>query len=196
MKSKIYLFSFLLLAVAALLQSCNDDETYADKRKREDKQIRSFLTSGAQVKSEDVEGEYLKRTGVYMQIQSKGDGKKLADGENARVVCRYIEFNIASDSIQSTNNLTSSTEMKPDVMIVNNTLGSFTGTFVSGQMYQTYNSSAVPAAWLKPLTYINLGRATDNLAHVRLIVPGSQGQANASANVYPCFYDITYQRGR
>ena len=72
-----------------------------------------------------------------MQIQSKGDGKKLADGENARVVCRYIEFNIASDSIQSTNNLTSSTEMKPDVMIVNNTLGSFTGTFVSGQMYQT-----------------------------------------------------------
>ena len=164
MKSKIYLFSFLLLAVAALFQSCNDDETYADKRKREDKQIRSFLTSGAQVKSEDVEGEYLlnvagnikviseseferndsttdvskneyvyfKRTGVYMQIQSKGDGKKLADGENARVVCRYIEFNIASDSIQSTNNLTSSTEMKPDVMIVNNTLGSFTGTFVSG----------------------------------------------------------------
>ena len=118
MKSKIYLFSFLLLAVAALFQSCNDDETYADKRKREDKQIRSFLTSGAQVKSEDVEGEYLlnvagnikviseseferndsttdvskneyvyfKRTGVYMQIQSKGDGKKLADGENARVV--------------------------------------------------------------------------------------------------------------
>lgn len=228
MKSKIYLFSFLLLAVAALFQSCNDDETYADKRKRENKQIRSFLTSGAQVKSEDVEGEYLlnvagnikviseseferndsttdvskneyvyfKRTGIYMQILSKGDGKKLADGENARVVCRYIEFNIASDSIQSTNNLTSSTEMKPDVMIVNNTLGSFTGTFVSGQMYQTYNSSAVPAAWLKPLTYINLGRATDNLAHVRLIVPGSQGQANASANVYPCFYDITYQRGR
>ena len=43
---------------------------------------------------------------------------------------------------------------------------------------------------------LSLGIRTDNLAHVRLIVPGSQGQANASANVYPCFYDITYQRGR
>lgn len=227
MKSKIYLFAFLMVAMAALFQSCNDDETYADKRKRENKQISAFIASGVQVKSEDADDEFLlnvpgniktisedeferndsttdvtkneyvyfKRTGVYMQIVSKGNGAKLADGENARIVCRYTEFNIATDSIQ-TSNKTNSAEMTPDVMIVNNTLGSFTGTFVSGVMYQSYNSSAVPAAWLTPLTYINLGRSTDNLAHVRLIVPGSQGQANASANVYPCFYDITYQRGR
>ena len=56
----------------------------------------------------------------------------------------------------------------------------------------------VPAGWLVPFTYINLGRLdspTATLAHVRLIVPASQGQASAAANVYPCFYEIKYQRG-
>lgn len=227
MKRKLYIFSLLLVAVAAFLQSCNDDETYADKRKRENKQINAFLKSGVQVKSEDADNEdllnipgdikvisedqfnrndnttdtlnneyvYFKRTGVYMQIISKGDGEKLADGETARVLCRYTEFNIATDSIQ-TSNQTNSAEMTPDVMIVSNTSGTFTGTFISGIMYQSYKSSAVPPAWLQPLTYINLGRNSANLAHVRLIVPGAQGQANASSNVYPCFYDVTYMRGR
>lgn len=227
MKHKVYLISLLLVAISTLLQSCNDDETYADKRKRENKQINAFLKSGAQVMSEDVEGEYLlnvpgdikviseeqfcrndsmtdaskneyvyfKRTGVYMQILSKGDGEKLANGETARVVCRYTEFNIATDSIQTTNKINSA-EMTPDVMFASNTSGTFTGTFISGIMYQSYKSSAVPPAWLVPYTYVNLGRNTANLAHVRLIVPGSQGQANASSNVYPCFYDVTYQRGR
>ena len=59
MKHKVYIISLLLVAISALLQSCNDDETYADKRKRENKQINAFLKSGAQVMSEDVEGEYL-----------------------------------------------------------------------------------------------------------------------------------------
>lgn len=227
MKQTIYIFSFLLVALAAVLQSCNDDETYADKRKRENKQIHAFIKSGTRVMSEDVEGEYLlnvpgniqvisedefnrndsttnvekneyvyfKRTGVYMQIISKGQGSKLADAETSGVLCRYTEFNIATDSIQTTNDIISA-EMKPDKMFVNNTSGTFMGTFVSGVMFQSYNSSAVPPAWLIPFTYINLGRNTADLAHVRLIVPGSQGQANASSNVYPCFYDITYQRGR
>jgi len=50
-----------------------------------------------------------------------------------------------------------------------------------------------------PLTYINLGRPInegDEIAKVRLIVPHTQGQAYASQNVYPCLYDITYERGR
>lgn len=230
MKRNLLIFSLLFVAFAAMLQSCSDDETYADKRKRENKQINAFLQSGTLVMSEDSpedtllyapgnikvisedqfyrndsttnvatnEYVYFSRTGVYMQIVSKGVGTKIASGDSWRVLTRYTEFNIASDTIQ-TSNKTVGSEMSPDVMIISNTSGSFTGTFTSGTMFNSYKSSAVPPAWLIPLTYINLGRlnsADAELAHVRLIVPGAQGQANASSNVYPCYYDITYQRGR
>ncbi len=231
MKKYIFILPLLAMACAMLFQSCNDDETYADKRKRENKQINAFLTSGVQVQSDDDEEEYLlnvpgnikvisedtfyqqdsttnvaeneyvrfDRTGVYMQILSKGTGEKIAEGEHLRILCRYTEFNIAADSIQSSNR-TVATSMKPDVMSVYNNYGTFSGNFLlGGVMYSTYNSAAVPPAWLIPLTYINLGRPNSEeaeYAHVRLIVPGSQGQANASSNVYPCFYDITYERGK
>lgn len=229
MKHKFYFLPLLLVAVAACLQACDDEETYADKRKREDKQIKAFLSSGVQIADEDA-GAYLlnipgdmkvisesefyandsttdvskneyvlfDRTGIYMQIVDKGTGSKLADGETLNIITRYTEYNIAADSIQ-TSNKTISQEMQPDIMTCSNTSGTFSGTFLQGAMYSTYNSAAVPAGWLVPLTYINLSRLdspTASLAHVRLIVPGAQGQANASANVYPCFYDITYQRGR
>ena len=227
MKHKLNIALLLLLAIASVFQSCNDDETYADKRKRENKQIAGFIQTGAQVKSADDEDVYLlnipgnikvisesefnandsttdvskneyvyfSRTGVYMQIVSKGGGEKLADdSEPKRVLVRYTEFNIAGDSIQTTN--MNGTQTEPAKLSVTNTSGTFTGTFLSGMMYDSYNSQAAPAAWLVPFTYVNLTRDTRNLAHVRLIVPGSYGQANASANVYPCFYDITYQLGR
>lgn len=223
-------FFFLLLALVSgmFYTSCDDGESYADKREREDKQIKSFLKTGAQVKDSDS-GDYLlnipgnirviseeefhrndsttdvekneyvffRRKGVYMQIVDKGGGEKIANGESLRVVARYTEFNIASDTIQSSNCITSY-EMIPDIMTCSNTEGIFTASFLQGAMYKTYNSAAVPAGWLVPFTYINLGRLdspTATLAHVRLIVPASQGQASAAANVYPCFYEIKYQRG-
>lgn len=230
-KTKLMLrfLPLLLAAMAIFLQSCDDEETYADKRKRENKQIQAFLTSGAEVKEEDT-GEYLlyvpgnikvisedefyandsttdvdkneyvyfDRTGVYMQIVDKGSGSKLADGETAQIITRYTEFNISTDSIQTTNkNITY--ETTPDIMTCTNNSGTFSASFTQGVMYASYNSAAVPSGWLVPLTYINLTRLdspTASLAHVRLIVPASQGQANASSNVYPCFYEITYQRGR
>ena len=229
MKCRLFSISLLLLVVGVSFFSCNDDETYADKRKREDKQINGFLSTGAQVKDKES-GEYLlnvpgnikvisenefyandsttdvskneyvhfDRTGVYMQIVDKGTGSKIADGETMSIITRYTEFNISTDSVQTTNNL-SSYEMLPDVMVCTNTLGNFTASFTQGAMMDTYNTAAVPAGWLIPLTYINLDRLstpTSRLAKVRLIVPGSQGQANAQQNVYPCFYEIVYQRGR
>lgn len=229
MKSRLFLLPLLLIALSAIFQSCEDDETYADKRKRENKQINAFLKNGAQVKNEDSEDYllnipgnikvisenefyandsttsvkdneyvYFSNTGVYMQIVDKGSGKKLSDGETSTIITRYTEFNIATDSIQTTNKMAAN-EMKPDIMMCSNSLGNFSATFTQGVMKDTYNSAAVPAGWLIPLTYINLGRLdspTASLAHVRLIVPSSQGQANASSIVYPCFYEITYQRGK
>lgn len=229
MKQKILFLAMLLVGFASILTSCDDDETYADKRKRENQQIQAFLKNGAQVKDTDS-GEYLlnipgsikviseddfyandsttnvdnneyvlfKSSGIYMQIVEKGSGSKLANGESAKVIARYTEYNIAADSILTTNRLTSY-EMQPDEMTISNSLGVFTASFTSGVMKSTYSTSAVPNGWLTPFTYINLGRlnsADAKLAHVRLIVPSAQGQTDASSNIYACFYDITFQRGR
>lgn len=219
---------FLLLGVAmACFCACDDDDSYAERVKRERKQISSFLQNGVQIMADDSSGylldipgnikvisesefyandsttdvennEYVlfTGTGVYMQIVRKGNGSKLEDGETAYILNRYTEFNIAGDSIQSTNN-TLYYATYPDKMSCANSGGIFTATFTSGVMTSLYSAS-VPSGWLIPLTYINLGRQTseEGIALVRLIVPSSEGQVDASNNIYPCFYELTYQRGR
>lgn len=84
-------------------------------------------------------------------------------------------------------------------MTVTNTSGTFTASFLNGLMTTTYSSASVPAGWLVPLTYVKLGRpANENerVAHVHIIVPASQGQPNASQYVYPCFYDLYYEKNK
>jgi hypothetical protein len=64
-------------------------------------------------------------------------------------------------------------------------------------MYYTYQSATVPAGWLVPFNYINIGlpqSEDDEVAKVRLIVPHSQGHTTASGNVTPYFYTIIFQR--
>lgn len=139
-------------------------------------------------------------SGVYMQIISKGAGEKLKPGETKRVYCRFTEYNIMADSLQVTNN-SFFWEPRPDVIEVTNTSGTITGSFCMGEagwgaMYTAYSDKSVPSGWLVPLSYINIGRQTSSsqpISKVRLIVPHSQGQKDASNRVYPCFYEISYQ---
>ncbi len=225
-------FLFALSCAAAGLQSCNDGETYAEQREKELDAIAAFLnrdvvirlsdgeelihvgkintiseeTFYAQDSTTDLErNEYVvfENSGVYMQILRKGVGEKMRDGQQKRIICRYTEFNILRDTVQSTSN-SAYWQTNPDIMDVTDNYGTFTASFNTsvnggGAMYQYYGSRAVPSGWLVPLTYINIGRqvsADGEIAKVRLIVPHSQGHSDASANVYPCFYEITYQEMR
>ncbi len=217
---KILTILITALAMSAMFVSCSDDETYADQLKRESAAISSYIANKninviteRQFYENDTttdttrnEYVYMTNTGVYMQIVEKGCGEKIKDGETVRVLCRYDEYNLLSnpDTVQSSNNILYYQAIV-DKMTVTNTSGTFTGYFDSSSsvMYQMYGSSgggtAVPSGWLVPLTFINIGRpytASDHIAKVRLIVPSTQGQANATASVYPCFYEITYERGR
>lgn len=202
-----------LLAIVALA-SCSDSETYADMKKKERSAINRYIANQKiKVISEDVfnaqnqttnvdknEWVLFEGTGVYMQIVREGCGEKLKDGSRAIVLCRFNEYNILeSDSALQCNNIISYNWLV-EKMTVKNTSGTFSGTFdkESSLMYNTYSSTAVPSGWLVPLTYIKLGRPaskTDEIAKVKLIVPHSMGQSNASQNVYPCMYEITYQKG-
>ncbi len=223
------LFLLLLsIVICVSFSSCNEEETYGEKKKRERNTISNFIKSGTcvleevtgdtllyvapiKVISEDVfsaqdsltnlaENEYvlLAKTGIYMQIMRKGCGEKLMNGETATVHNRFIEFNIAGDSIQLRNDNMSSIAV-PEKMSCTNTYGNYTGSFISGQMKKYYAAASVPEGWLVPLQYINLGRnssETDEIAKVRLIVPHTSGQGDAQSSVYACFYEITYRRGR
>jgi hypothetical protein len=141
----------------------------------------------------------LGHTGVYMQIIRKGSGKRLVSGEsNVKVLCRYTEFNIMGDSVQTLNNTTALINVA-DEMTVSNSYGTLTGSFVSGYMKTYYSTTNVPTGLLEPLHYVNLGRYSgenDEIAKVRVIVPHSSGTTEASSKVYPCFYKITYEQGR
>ena len=201
-----------MMALVALLMlvACNDSETYADQKDKERDAINKFIKAqGINVISEsefkrdtitDVskkEFVLFENTGIYMQIVRRGCGEKIKNGQTVNVLCRFNEYNLLKDSLKLSNNVIANSSL-PDKMSVTNTLGTFNATFVSGLMLQTYGTSSVPAGWLTPLTYINIGRLLkegDQFAKVNLIVPHSQGTQYALSNVYPCYYELTYEKG-
>lgn len=206
---------FILFAFAAIftLMSCDDTESYADQKKKERAAINSYITKNkikviseseflAQDTTTDVsKNEYVlfDNTGVYMQIIREGCGEKLKDGETATVLCRFSEWNLLTDSLQLTNDILGLAS-QVDKMSVTNTSGTFKAFFVAGSsvMNTMYGTTSVPSGWLVPLTYIKLGRPSnpdEEIAKVKLIVPHTQGHQYATSGVYPCLYEITYQRG-
>ncbi|MBQ8712594.1 MAG: DUF4827 domain-containing protein [Prevotella sp.] len=194
--------------MAALLAlSCSDYETYGDQKKREREAISKFISDSSYViigedqfhnqgdaTIGDKQFVLLTKSGVYMQIVDKGVGDQIKDGESLSIICRFIEKSLLDTTILYNNS--QNTIFDRDILNVSRTGATYSATFISGVMLDTYGST-VPEGWLVPLQYINLARRQDQLARVRLIVPHSQGTLNnAKSNVRPYFYDITYQRGR
>lgn len=195
-----------------LVTSCNSTESYADQKKRERTVISKFICDSViKVISEaefisknhttDVsKNEFVlfESSGVYMQIVRQGCGEKIQNGETSTILCRYYERNLLTDSIQISNNV-HYFALNPDKISISNNNGIFEALFISGVMPTLYKGTQVPEGWLVPLTYINVGRPTkedDEIAKVKLIVPHTKGQKLASNGVYPCFYEITYEKGR
>ena len=200
----------ICIAAIAILSSCNDYETYGDKKEKERNSISKFVSdSSIVVISEDqfvlqgyvtnvARNEFVKldKSGVYMQIVREGCGEKVKDGETVNLCCRFEEFDIEGDTITLYNNIDIISPYV-DVMRVTNTSGTFSGSFTTGVMLSAYSSASVPAGWLVPLAYIKVGRPkslTDERAKVRLIVPHSQGHTIAAQNVLPYYYEITYEK--
>lgn len=142
---------------------------------------------------------YFDKTGVYMQIVRKGVGHMLEDDDSKQLIVRFWEYNILGDSLQLTNRILRYAAVPEyiNVSVNSSTIsGSFDTSVTTGSlMYTAYGSTSVPTGWLVPLSYVRVGRQTDEngIAMVRLIVPHGQGQSNASSYVYPCFYEMTFQ---
>ena len=231
MKKILFILSLFVL-LASAFTSCKNGETYAEQKDKEHKAINSFLDRDivvrdadgkivcevgkinaiseeqflAQDSTTDLEkNEYVlfQNSGVYMQILRKGTGEKIESGKTARVICRFVEFNILGDSIQLRNDV-NYWHPSPDIIKISNNYGTFSANFDTdinggGAMYSMYGSTSVPTGWLIPFNYIHIGRQDsedEGIAKVRLIVPHSEGQTSAVSNVYPCFYELTFQKMR
>ena len=198
---------FAVFSLATLFTSCNDYETYGDKKEKERKAIRQFLADSSFVviteKQFHANGDvtdvnkrefvYMDNSGVYMQIVHKGCGSPLQDGENSDLLMRFVEICL----LDTTAVYNDSNPYDVDVMNVKRQGNTFTASFTSGAWVSTYSSEAVPEGLLVPLPYLNMGRprsADDHIAKVRLIVPHTRGHNIASRYVYPYYYEISLQR--
>ena len=203
MKKILYLAVSLVVASVAFT-SCDDEETYAEQKEREAKQINNWIRQH-NIK-EITMTEFLRDTitdvakneyvvfpdnGVYMQIVKRGGGSAVEPGETKNMNARFVEIYVSSGDTISMNLFQS----EPDVFYVKRTGDNYSASFITGTggtssiMARLYGYS-VPNAWLMPFPYIKPGML-DGAAKVRLIVPHNQGTQTAAANVYPTFYEIT-----
>ena len=176
-----------------LFTGCEKYETYTDMKEKEQDAINNFLVSSriqvideatfeAQGQTTDIDkNQFVRfdRNGVYMQIVRK-------------VIRNDIRAFITLSGMGTVD-----VSQYLDKMNVTRNGTTITASFVSGMMYQYHGSASVPGGWLVPLHYINVGypeKDGDEVAKVRLIVPHSQGTADASSSVEPYYYEVTYQR--
>lgn len=203
--------TLILIAAASLtlFSSCDDEETYADQKEREAKNINAWIashdidvisleefltdtiTDNPETGPDKTRNEYVlfPDNGVYMQILRRGTGKTISSGENWDINATFLEIYVASGDSITMNRY----ETDPDVLNVKRTGDNYTASFTSGVMQNCYGSS-VPNAWLMVMPFIRPGLLNgQSAAWVRLIVPHNQGTQNAASNVYPAFYDIIFQ---
>ena len=211
MKKLTYLFLFVVSMM--LFSACRDQQTYADQKNREHAAINKFLADSAVnvISEEQFEAQnyttdvsknqfvLFQSNGLYLQIVRKGTGKAIKDGEHVRILCRFTERNLLTDSVQVSNVIYPLYSRFVETMDISNKSGTMTGSFdkKSSLMYTFYGTTTVPTGWLAPLRFLNIGRwdsADSEIAKVRIIVPHDIGQSNAVTAVYPCLYDITYER--
>ena len=210
MKKILYLAVSLVVASLAFT-SCDDEETYAEQKEREAKQINNWIsqhnievisvsdflkdtiTNNPETGPDKTRNQYVlfPDNGVYMQIVKRGAGSTVKPGETKNMNARFVERYVSSGDTIIMNLYQS----EPDLFYVKRTGDNYSASFINGTggtmsiMARLYGYS-VPNAWLMPFPYIKPGML-DGAAKVRLIVPHNQGTQTAAANVYPTFYEIT-----
>ena len=196
-----------LVAVSTLLSSCKEEEeTYADQKEREAKQVRAWLdshnidvitlqeflkdtiTDNPEAGPDSTRNEYVlfEDNGVYMQIVRRGKGRQISAGEIWYMNARYSEAYVGSGDTLTMNKF----EQEPDLFYVKRVGDTYTASFQSGIMLRAYGAS-VPNSWIMTMPYIKPGVLNgDDGAWVRIIAPHNQGTQTAASSVYPAFYDI------
>ena len=205
MKKLIYIV-FGIIAISSFLSSCKDDEeTYAEQKEREAKQVRTWLanhdidvitmseflkdtiTNNPETGPDSTRNEYVlfEDNGVYMQIVRRGEGRIMESGEQWYMNARYVEVYLGSSDTLTMNLF----QQNPDVFSVTRDGGNYSAFFTSGIMAAAYGTS-VPNAWIMTMPFIKPVLLNGQSAKVRIIAPHNQGTQSAAQSVYPAYYEI------
>lgn len=200
---RIFYLLVSLVAVSVMVISCNDDETYAEQKEREAKNIKKWISKHdinvismseflQDTITDTLRNEYVlfPDNGVYMQIVNRGDGRILLPDEMWTMNARFVEVYVSSEDTMTMNLY----QQVPDEFYIKRTGDNYTASFTSGIMASVYGTS-VPSAWIMAFPFIKPGVLNGkSAAKVRLIVPHTSGTQAASASVYPTFYEISITR--
>ena len=209
---KLSILLTMVFGLGLFFQSCNNGKTYAEMKEEERDAIKRFIELNdikvidedqfaAQDSTTNVSAnEYVlfEETGVYMQVIERGNGEPLGEGRH-EILVRYVEERIKNDGESDTISLNtlSSLYAHPDEFILTKEDKSYSATFTTlGAMYNAHTSAYVPSGWLLALNYLKVGREISGRSKIKLILPHSQGSYTATTEVFPCFYEITYQLSR
>ena len=209
---KLGILLMMVFGLGLAFQSCNNGKTYAEMKEEEREAIQRFIEKNEiKVIDEDqfaeqdsmtnvAANEYVlfDESGVYMQVVERGKGELLEDGRHEFLV-RYVEERIVEDGTADTLSLNTIANMYPypDEFILTEDKNSMSASFsTSGAMSEAHSSAYVPSGWLLPLNYLKVGRETSGRSKIKLILPHGQGTSTASGQVFPCYYEITYQLSR
>ena len=209
---KLGILLMMVFGLGLAFQSCNNGKTYAEMKEEEREAIQRFIElNNIKVIDEDqfaeqdsmtnvAANEYVlfEESGVYMQVLERGNGVLLEDGRH-EILARYMEQQIVEDGTTDTLSLNTIQNLypHPDEFILTKSGNSLSASFSNnGAMYSTHSSAYVPSGWLLPLNYLKVGREISGRSKVKLILPHSEGTATASSQVFPCYYEITYQLSR
>lgn len=206
---KLSIFLLSLLCCIGLMQSCDDNKTYAERLKEERETIKRFISKNEitvismnKFEMQDSttildENQYVDMgEGVYMQVVHEATGANARFAEtNDLILVRCMEVNMATE-----DTLVNTLEGggKPDEFRYTKSASQILGQFVSPYLYsgtmQYKYGTSVPAGWLVPLTYLRLSNTSDsNRTRVKLIVSSKRGQAVAIDTMQPYFYELVYQ---
>ena len=161
----------------------------------------------------------LKESGVYMNIIQRGKGNRILDDGRYTIISRYLEialsgienFFVTGDTLSGNMKLKNYPVFgpenwslpkymtQPDDYILTIDKNTYKASFKENSMMAyVYKTASVPSGWLIPLRFLKPANSiptlpSEDIARVKLIVPHSQGSAQAMKYVYPCLYEITYQ---
>lgn len=141
------------------MNSCDDYESYADKRDYELSSISKFIANPimGEIKGKPIkvisEAEFLandtttdveknefvlfENTGVYMQIVNRGCGSIIKNNENAIVLSRVNEYNINTGQMEYSNDSTDWQDYY-EKYTVSNRSGSLYGSFMTKEDNPSY----------------------------------------------------------
>lgn len=206
-----WFFVLLMPLMVLLFVACDDGVSYSEMKDKENAAINNYILSqGITVisKSKFLEqdsitnvdnNEYVLLDNVYVQFVKNPNprreeyknisAKKLGDDSSLNLLVKFTEYSIMDEEVLTDNK----NEANPDQMTVTRDEDSYSASFSSGVMFDTYGTTAVPTGWLVVMPYLYFTRSQANLAEVNLIVPHSEGTATAATYVYPCSYNIKFQ---